>query len=61
MSGSPNFGEIMKTEIEKMEDFLKWLKTCPLTNRITSMQNDFIHVKFYVGKDEKYMETENNE
>ena len=40
--------------IERMEVFLAWLKTCPVSNKITSMQNDFMHVKFYAGKDDNY-------
>mgnify|MGYP003127867223 CR=1 FL=1 len=55
--------------IERMEVFLAWLKTSPVSNKITSMQNDFIHVKFYAGKDDNYnshpevtiMEEENND
>lgn len=40
-------GEIMN-QVEAIEKFLTWLKSCPFTCTISSMQGSFIHVKFFL-------------
>ena len=35
-------------QVEAVEKFLKWLKTCPFTCTISSMQGSFVHVKFFL-------------
>jgi len=42
-------GEIMN-QIQGIEKFLTWLKSCPFTCTISSMQGSFVHVKFFLGK-----------
>lgn len=37
-------------QIKKLEAFLAWLKTCPFTCTISSMQGDFVHVKFFINR-----------
>jgi hypothetical protein len=36
----------MIIKAESVEPFLEWLKTCPVTYSISSMQGGFFHVKF---------------
>ena len=35
-------------QVQVIEKFLTWLKTCPFKCTISSMQGSFIHVKFFV-------------
>ena len=36
-------------QVEAIEKFLGWLKSCPFTCTISSMQGSFVHVKFFLG------------
>ena len=36
-------------QVEALERFLAWLKSCPFTYTISSMQGSFVHVKFFLG------------
>ena len=36
------------SKITDLENFLDWLKTCPYTGVIYSMQGSFVHVKFFL-------------
>ena len=38
------------TQVEAIEKFLTWIKSCPFTCTISSMQGSFIHVKFFIGE-----------
>ena len=38
----------MTIQIENMESFLAWLKTCTVPNVISSMSGNYIHVKFLI-------------
>lgn len=38
------------SKITDLENFLDWLKTCPYTGVISSMQGSFVHVKFIIDK-----------
>ena len=38
------------TQVEAIEKFLAWIKSCPFTCTISSMQGSFIHVKFFIEK-----------
>ena len=40
-------GEYMN-QVEAIEKFLAWLKSCPFTCTISSMQGSFVHVKFFL-------------
>tara|TARA_Y100001937_G_scaffold53512_2_gene73797 strand:- start:1647 stop:1829 length:183 start_codon:yes stop_codon:yes gene_type:complete len=40
----------MMEQIENIERFLDWLKTCPVQHRISSMQGDIVHAKFDLSK-----------
>ena len=35
-------------QVEALERFLAWLKSCPFTYTISSMQGSFMHVKFFL-------------
>ena len=35
-------------QVEAIEKFLAWLKSCPFTCTISSMQGSFVHVKFFL-------------
>ena len=37
-------------QIENIELFLEWLKTCPVQHRISSMQGDILHAKFHLSE-----------
>ena len=37
-------------QVEAIENFLAWLKSCPFKCTISSMQGSFVHVKFFLGK-----------
>ena len=37
-------------QVEAIESFLAWLKSCPFKCTISSMQGSFVHVKFFLGK-----------
>ena len=41
------------TQVENLEQFLTWLKTCPNHYTISSMQGGFVHVKFLISVDRK--------
>jgi hypothetical protein len=41
------------TQVESLEEFLTWLKTCPNHYTISSMQGGFVHVKFLISVDRK--------
>ena len=41
-------GKMDLQQIERIETLTAWLKTCPYTCVITSMQGSFAHVKFYL-------------
>ena len=43
----------MNFQIENMEGFLKWVKTCPYPYSISSMSGGFIHVKILIPMDKK--------
>tara|TARA_A100000171_G_C2015267_1_gene88400 strand:+ start:329 stop:478 length:150 start_codon:yes stop_codon:yes gene_type:complete len=43
----------MNFQIENMESFLKWVKTCPYQYSISSMQGGFIHLKVFIPLDKK--------
>ena len=38
----------MKSQVENLERFLQWLKSCPNKYVISSMSGGFIHVKFLI-------------
>lgn len=38
----------MTFQIQNMEGFLKWLKTCPYEHTVSSMSGGFIHAKFFI-------------
>lgn len=40
-------------QVNKLESFLKWLKSCPFTFTISSMQGEFIHVKFFINSKDR--------
>ena len=46
----------MNFQIENMEGFLKWVKTCPYPYSISSMSSGFIHVKILIPMDKKNIE-----
>lgn len=35
-------------QVDRLEEFLAWVKTCPYSYAISSMQGGFLHVKFFV-------------
>tara|TARA_B110000046_G_scaffold10626_1_gene10597 strand:- start:1316 stop:1471 length:156 start_codon:yes stop_codon:yes gene_type:complete len=35
-------------QVENIEAFLAWVKTCPCEYTISSMAGGFIHVKFFI-------------
>lgn len=37
-------------QVEAIQKFLEWVKSCPFLCTISSMQGSFIHVKFFLGK-----------
>jgi hypothetical protein len=43
----------MNFQIENMEGFLQWVKTCPYAYSISSMSGGFIHVKILIPVDKK--------
>ena len=43
----------MNFQIENMESFLKWVKTCPYTYSISSMSGVFVHLKVLIQVDKK--------
>jgi len=46
---------INKTEqVEAMEQFLAWIKTCPYPYGISSMSGGFMHVKFMIPAAQMY-------
>tara|TARA_R110002050_G_scaffold241744_1_gene378080 strand:+ start:887 stop:1066 length:180 start_codon:yes stop_codon:yes gene_type:complete len=48
-----NKGNKMNFQIENMEGFLQWVKTCPYAYSISSMSGGFIHVKILIPVDKK--------
>ena len=40
-------------QVENLEEFLTWLKTCPNHYTISSMQGGFVHVKFLISVEKK--------
>ena len=46
------------TQVEAIEKFLAWIKSCPFACTISSMQGSFIHVKFFIGEPIKDEEDE---
>ena len=43
----------MNFQIENMESFLKWVKTCPYTYSISSMSGGFVHLKVLIPVDKE--------
>ena len=43
----------MNFQIENMESFLKWVKTCPYTYSISSMSGGFVQLKIIIPVDKK--------
>jgi len=39
-------------DLEKLEGFLKWIKTSPFKFDITGMQGESIRVRFYIPQEE---------
>ena len=48
-------------QIENLEDFLEWLKTCPHQSAISSMQGGFVHVKFFIDTERPTPKSDNEE
>jgi hypothetical protein len=38
----------MTLQVENLESFLTWAKTCPYQYTISSMSGGFVHVKFLI-------------
>tara|TARA_B100000287_G_scaffold426993_1_gene475843 strand:- start:1052 stop:1237 length:186 start_codon:yes stop_codon:yes gene_type:complete len=54
----------MKTEIKQvtqLEEFLKWVKTCPYICTISSMQGSFVFVKFFLEERKEKIDEQDNE
>ena len=45
----------MTFQVENLEAFLKWVKSCPYKYTISSMSGGFVHVKFLIP----YVQEEN--
>ena len=43
----------MSGQVENLEDFLSWLKTCPNYYAISSMSGGYVHVKFLIPVESK--------
>ena len=43
----------MNFQIENMEGFLEWVKTCPYQYSISSMSGGFVHLKVLIPVDKK--------
>ena len=41
----------MMSDVEKLQEFLKWVKTSPFEFDVTGMQGGFVRVKFYVEEE----------
>ena len=39
------------SDVEKLQEFLKWVKTSPFEFDVTGMQGGFVRVKFYVDEE----------
>ena len=39
-------------QVENIQKFLEWLKTCEHQYTISSMQGGFVHVKFFISQTE---------
>jgi len=48
-------------QIENLEDFLEWLKTCPHKSAISSMQGGFVHVKFFIDTERPISKSDDEE
>ena len=48
-------------QIENLEAFLEWLKTCPHQSAISSMQGGFVHVKFFIDTERPTTNKSNDE
>ncbi len=48
-------------QIENLEDFLEWLKTCPHKSAISSMQGGFVHVKFFIDTERSISKSDDEE
>ena len=42
----------LKLETKDLKDFIEWVEECPFGYRITSMNGEAIHVKFFLKESE---------
>ncbi|WP_291812960.1 hypothetical protein [Limnobacter sp.] len=42
----------LKLETKDLKDFIEWVEKCPFGYRITSMNGEAIHVKFFLKESE---------
>ena len=43
----------MSAQVENLEEYLSWLKTCPSYYAISSMSGGYVHVKFLIPMEKK--------